>query len=105
MYWHQRYVYGIPAIDIGTRQKNRYSPELLGNIQNISANESEILKAISDVDDFRVASSYFGEGNSANKFAEILADNNVWAINTQKVFFDSVETQKAIKLYHNEICF
>ena len=98
-------VYGIPAIDIGTRQKNRYSPELLGNIQNISANESEILKAISDVDDFRVASSYFGEGNSANKFAEILADNNVWAINTQKVFFDSVETQKAIKLYHNEICF
>ena len=52
-------VYGIPAIDIGTRQKNRYVPGLLPNIQHVEADVNQILQAIADISAYRVATSYF----------------------------------------------
>lgn len=98
-------VYGVPAIDVGTRQKNRYSPELLANIQNTAANRSEICTAIEHVEEYRIPSSYFGTGKSAEKFAEILQQKNVWEVNVQKQFLDTAETQQKIRIYHNEVCF
>lgn len=99
-------VYGIPAIDIGTRQKNRYSLELLPNIQNIPANYSEILNAIGNIDEYRISSSYFGAGNSTKKFMDILANQKIWQTSIQKHFLDTLYTQKEIRnIYHNEVCF
>ena len=98
-------VYGVPAIDIGTRQKNRYSIELMPNIQNIKARKIEILEAIDHINEYRIPSSYFGEGNSAKKFLKIIEDRNLWNINVQKQFLDTKETKKRIQIYHNEVCF
>ena len=39
-------IYGIPAIDVGTRQKGRYSTEYSQNIQHVSEDKDEILQAI-----------------------------------------------------------
>lgn len=98
-------VYGVPAIDIGTRQKNRYSVSVLSNIQHVSANQSEIEKAILDIDDYRVKSTYFGYGNSTEQFLRIINDDKIWCDSTQKQFYDTLETKKAISAYHSEVCF
>ena len=98
-------IYGIPAIDIGTRQKNRYSCAILPNIISISANESDILKAIANIEDFSIVSQYFGDGTSTQKFINILNRDEIWNLKTQKQFKDTKDTKEAINLYHNEVCF
>ena len=98
-------VYGVPAIDVGTRQKNRYSLELLANIQHTEPKQQEILDAIRCVNEYRIASSYFGTGDSAAKFAAIIQDDATWDINVQKRFLDTVDTRREIQIYHNEVCF
>lgn len=97
-------VYGVPAIDIGTRQQSRYSVNILPNIQHVSANEAEIKEALNNIENFRVKSSYFGKGNSTKLFMNILGQN-IWNINTQKMFCDTQETQRAIATYHSESVF
>ena len=98
-------VYGVPAIDVGTRQKNRYSPELLANIQHVDPRREAIGEAIRHVDEYRITSSYFGTGNSAKQFATIIQDKATWRVDVQKRFFDTDDTRREIQIYHNEVCF
>ena len=98
-------VYGIPAIDIGTRQKNRYVPGLLPNIQHVEADVNQILQAIADISAYRVATSYFGDGRSAKRFGRLLKEDQIWNTTVQKCFLDAEETKRAIQVYHNEVCF
>lgn len=97
-------VYGIPTIDIGTRQNGRYQKTFLKNIQHTVENKDEILKCINHTIHYKFTSNYFGEGKSACLFADILKSLNV-APTTQKKFIDTSETQKAIQNYINEVCF
>lgn len=80
-------VYGVPSIDIGTRQSGRYSLNVVRNIQHVSENESEILKAILKVDVFRVRTSYYGDGKSVERFINIL-HGDIWEMSLQKKFID-----------------
>jgi len=98
-------VYGVPAIDIGTRQKNRYVPELMPNIQHVEADADQILRAIADTSAYRVATSYFGDGHSAERFGKLLKEKQIWSTKVQKCFLDVEETKRAIQIYHNEVCF
>lgn len=98
-------VYGVPAIDVGTRQKNRYVPELLPNIQHVDADTEQILRAIKDTSAYRVATSYFGDGHSAERFGGLLKEEQIWNTKVQKCFLDAEETKRAIQVYHNEVCF
>ena len=98
-------VYGVPAIDIGTRQKNRYSLSVLPNIQHVEANYNQIIEALDNLEYYKVKSSYYGDGNSAKRFLKILENPNLWKANTQKQFIDVPETIKEIEIYHNEVCF
>lgn len=98
-------VYGVPAIDIGTRQQNRYVPELLPNIQHVDADTEQILRAIEDASSYRVATSYFGDGRSAERFGCLLKEERIWNTKVQKCFLDAEETKRAIQIYHNEVCF
>lgn len=98
-------VYGVPAIDVGTRQENRYSPELLANIQHVDPERKVIAEAINHVSEYRIASSYFGTGKSAEKFAAIIKDEKTWNVNVQKRFLDTADTRREIQIYHNEVCF
>lgn len=96
-------VYGIPAIDIGTRQQGRYQHSYLRNIQHSHENENEILSCIKQIAGHQCISHYFGNGNSAKLFVDVLQSGQ--AASVQKKFIDMNETQAAIQNYINEVCF
>ena len=79
--------YGIPIINIGTRQQNR---AIHANIINVDYQEKSILKALKKIDSHQVEVNNldFGKGNSAQLFLESLADSSIWALNHQKQFRD-----------------
>ncbi len=81
-------IYGIPAIDIGTRQRGRYSVNCVGNVQHVDENKDEILKAVSSVDQYRKTTFLFGKGNSTEKFMHIVCSEKFWNIKLQKHFVD-----------------
>ena len=78
-------IYGIPDIDIGTRQSGRYSLDLVGNIQHVNENEKEIMHAIGNIDSYRKKSFYYGDGNSTQRFMNVL-NSDIWAFPMQKHF-------------------
>ena len=96
-------VFGIPAIDIGSRQQGRYKLSLLKNIQHSVETEESIITCIDRVSEHKVASDYFGTGNSSKLFVDVLRSGKLG--NVQKKFIDSSETQDALRTYINEVCF
>lgn len=79
--------YGIPIINIGTRQQNRavhtdsinidYSVECIGNALN-KIDQHQVKQTKAD----------FGQGNSAQLFLESIKNTAIWNINHQKQFRD-----------------
>jgi UDP-N-acetylglucosamine 2-epimerase (hydrolysing) len=84
-------VYGIPAIDIGSRQQGRYDINILRNIQHVEEKETEILEAMQKISDYRVTCHSFGKGNSTEQFLEILKNKDIWNCAVQKKFVDLTE--------------
>lgn len=79
-------VYGVPTINIGTRQHGRSTNK---KIININEKVTDILQAIENVDNKKIDSvKEFGEGNSCEKFYEILLNGKIWDISPQKMFVD-----------------
>lgn len=79
--------YGVPTINIGSRQHNRAtSPTII----NTSYKAQDILKAIADLKTVQEKSNtkIFGKGNSADLFLESLLTETLWNINHQKQFKD-----------------
>ncbi len=79
--------YGIPSIDIGTRQSNRVdAPTIL----HTGYEKEEILNAIRRVTSLKkstkIRPKYFGEGKSDKLFYEILNEEKLWKTNKQKQF-------------------
>ena len=79
-------VYGVPTINIGTRQHGRSTNK---KIININEKVTDILQAIENADNKKIDSvKEFGEGNSCEKFYEILLNGKIWDISPQKMFVD-----------------
>lgn len=80
--------YGIPTINIGSRQRNRSHDKAL---INVGYAEEAILQAIASiVPTTRGAVSPFGEGKSAELFIKTLESRDLWVINHQKQFIDNL---------------
>lgn len=79
--------YGIPAINIGSRQQNR---ALHSEIINVGYNKAEIAEALQRVSemDRHEPLHLFGSGNSDQLFLETLLKPDFWATSKQKVFKD-----------------
>lgn len=78
--------FGVPAINLGSRQNNRVKTDL---VLNAALEKMEILQALSKVGELpRCAQALFGNGNSAESFCETLCRPATWAIGTQKYFVD-----------------
>ncbi len=79
--------YGIPIINIGTRQQNR---AVHADIINVDYSEESILKALNSIDSHKIqkSNSDFGEGNSAQLFLNSLKNSSIWEVNHQKQFRD-----------------
>jgi UDP-N-acetylglucosamine 2-epimerase (hydrolysing) len=79
-------VYGIPTINIGTRQQDRFNYE---SIHNISFDKNEIRNKILDTWNKKYKpSEYYGVGESSKKFIKILKGKDIWNISKQKKFQD-----------------
>jgi len=78
-------VYGIPTINIGSRQSNRYCYE---SILNVQEDKKEILKTLQHLPTKVRPSQYFGDGKSAEKFIKYLNDSPIWDLSIQKQFND-----------------
>jgi len=84
-------VYGIPTIDVGSRQKGRYKIFKNSHIQHVEESQKSILEAIAKVQldrNIKQTQSIFGQGDSANRFIEILKNPQIWEIQIQKKFSD-----------------
>ncbi|WP_180850247.1 UDP-N-acetylglucosamine 2-epimerase [Bacillus sp. UMB0893] len=82
-------VYGIPSIDIGNRQKNRYDMDHSNNIIHVHEYEAEILSAIAKVQQLDIQpTAIFGDGKSDEKFIGILENDSIWELKIQKNFID-----------------
>lgn len=79
--------YGIPIINIGTRQQNR---TVDAAIINVNYDIENIAAALVLIDTHKVAASDtdFGQGNSAQLFLESIEKGAIWGINHQKQFRD-----------------
>ena len=86
-------IFGIPDIDIGTRQNGRYDIQVLQNIQHVPEDREEILAAIGRVDAFRVKSKEFGKGKSTDLFMNVIRREEIWDCDIQKHFID-IETKE-----------
>ncbi len=81
-------IYGIPTVDIGTRQNGRYNSEKVSHIIHVEDMES-ICDAISNAKNMNVKeSSYFGNGDSDKIFYNIICNSEIWKMNIQKQFID-----------------
>lgn len=77
--------YGIPIINIGTRQQNR---TLNADIINVDYQKENIVAALNSVGMHQVSQieNDFGEGNSTELFLNSLLSTKIWDINHQKKF-------------------
>lgn len=79
-------VYGIPSINIGSRQKNRSKCK---SIFNVSEDKNEIIDKINYIVDNKIhykGVENFGDGKSTERFFNILSDEFVWTTEIQKIF-------------------
>ncbi|CAA9203684.1 UDP-N-acetylglucosamine 2-epimerase [Flavobacterium bizetiae] len=79
--------YGIPIINIGTRQQNR---AVHADIINTDYSEQGIREALLIIDSHTIQNveDDFGEGNSNELFFECLQEENIWQLSHQKQFRD-----------------
>lgn len=82
-------VYGVPTVNIGTRQSNRYS---YPSIVNVSEEPEAIVRALAELPQSVEPSLHFGSGQSAKLFAAHLRDPGLWATPRQKQFVDVTAT-------------
>lgn len=77
--------YGIPIINIGTRQQNR---TLNADIINVDYQKENIIKALHSVINHKISpkANDFGKGNSAELFLNSLLSSKIWEIGHQKQF-------------------
>ncbi len=81
-------IYGIPTVDIGSRQKGRYNLNSSSNIIHVNEEDS-IVNAISNAKNIDIKpSSMFGNGKSNELFHEILLESHIWDGDIQKQFID-----------------
>lgn len=79
--------YGLPIINIGSRQQNR---SLNSDIVNVTYDKDAITKALQAIGEHTVqqVTGDFGNGNSAELFVRSLEEENLWRLNHQKQFRD-----------------
>jgi UDP-N-acetylglucosamine 2-epimerase (hydrolysing) len=87
-------VYGVPTVNIGTRQLNRFD---YPSIVNVPEEHDAIVKALLDLPRGFPPSLHFGEGRCAAKFIRVLSSPAVWRTPRQKQFRDLPAAERAAR--------
>lgn len=77
--------YGVPTVNIGTRQNRRFHCD---SILNVDASRTAILCALMNLPKGFAPIHHFGRGNCGPAFMNVLRDEGIWALSTQKQFND-----------------
>lgn len=77
-------VYGVKTVNVGTRQAGR---AILPSIEHVADNTRAVADALTDKRRYP-QSLEFGRGDSARRFADILATSDFWRLPTSKTFRD-----------------
>lgn len=77
--------YGVPTIDLGTRQKNRAQISSVISL-NIYSNLNKLINKFKKKKYQFKPLKFFGNGNSHKKFLSILNQKKIWKIKNQKQF-------------------
>jgi UDP-N-acetylglucosamine 2-epimerase (hydrolysing) len=78
--------YGVPAINLGSRQNNRVVSDLILNVDFVACDISKAIQVCTHIE--KIPHEIFGSGNSANLFHQVMKDIAVWGNSTQKTFVD-----------------
>ncbi len=81
-------IYAIPSINIGTRQQNRFYHS---SILNVNENKEMILQSVIEAINSthnHTKNYFFGNGQSANNFLNVLEKKDFWNTKIQKQFID-----------------
>ena len=78
-------VFGVPTINIGNRQYNRFNHS---SISNVPENKQAILDALTALPESVAPSMYFGNGKSSKLFISHLCEPKFWTLCYQKQFRD-----------------
>lgn len=83
---HEAPVYGVPTVNIGSRQKNRFNHE---NIIEVSEDRASIVSVLSRLRQHpTTVTRFFGDGNSCSRFMDALMQPGIWNTPTDKQFND-----------------
>lgn len=77
--------YGVPTVNIGTRQNRRFHCE---SILNVDPSRQAILRALTNLPRGFAPIHHFGRGNCGPAFLNVLRDEEIWRLPTQKLFND-----------------
>lgn len=83
---HEAPVFGVPTINIGTRQNNRFMSD---SITNVPEDRVLIQNAINRISKRYQPIYEYGHGNSAQLFIEALQNDYFWSSSLQKTFVDA----------------
>jgi len=79
-------IYGIPVINLGSRQKNRTKNN---DILQINFIQNEIIDGIKSINGFKSNIKFnFGDGKSSEKFFALIKDHSIWNLTKLKQFVD-----------------
>jgi UDP-N-acetylglucosamine 2-epimerase (hydrolysing) len=78
-------VYGVPSINIGTRQRNRFRS---ASIVDVLEDKEGLLRALRSIPGHFAPSMHFGHGKSAEAFRGVISGDMIWSIPCQKQFRD-----------------
>jgi len=83
-------VYGIPSINISSRQKNRYNTDSIINLEKPKKKQlSDLIDKFYKVKKIYKKNNTFGKGDSAKKFSKVINSPAFWNDkSTQKIFKD-----------------
>lgn len=80
--------YAVPTLNLGSRQNRRFRCE---SIVDVEENRDAILRALADLPTGLKPTHYFGKGNCASAFMQVVRDEEVWKLPKQKLFNDVSE--------------
>jgi UDP-N-acetylglucosamine 2-epimerase (hydrolysing) len=86
---HEGPVYGVPTINIGSRQLNRLQYQSITNCDFITESILAAVKMAREAVSFP-SCDHYGDGKSAQKFMSVLTSGKMWSIPQQKQFRDII---------------
>ena len=85
--------YAVPTVNIGSRQNRRFRCD---SVLDVEENREAILRALTNLPNGLEPIRYFGRGNCAAAFMQVLRRPEVWSLPKQKQFNDVSEMMTSL---------